>query len=112
MGVPRELQVVPGRLRGKGAARLVRQQHADVTDGRASHGGGRIGSGGEIRDARDHEPARSPLHHAMLVRKHRNAETLELVGPTADVPVVLVVTRHEVRAVRRPQAAQRRDVLP
>ena len=48
----------------------------------------------------------------MLVRQDLQAEPLELPAPAAHIPIVLVVSGHEVRPVRRPEPAQGRDMLP
>ena len=109
--VPGELEVVPGGLCGEGAARLVRQQHAHVARRCTRDGSRRIRGRRKVGDARDEQSRRAPLHDPMLVRQHLHAQPLELRHPPTDIPVVLVIARDEVRAMRRPQTGQGRDVV-
>ena len=106
-----QLQVVARGLGSERTARLMRQQHAHIARRGAGHGSRGIGGGRQIRDASHQQAARSPFYNAMLVREHRDTQALELAGPTSHVPVVLMVARHEVRPMRRPQPTERRYML-
>ena len=114
MGMPRELEMEPGRSRSESRTWLVREQQLESCIGRGTrHGGGGVAlvrsivvMRAVIGDSRYDDLRAFVLQHDVFVHEYAQSEPAKLGDPTAHPRVVLVISGDKVSPVTCRQPCQ------